>query len=223
MCGAVLRRDDETGPGSPVPGAEGPPVHGAEDALRRLLRGELRGHLWNKLFRRELVEAARAGGGPFPPTRAFSDLGGVLGLLTRAEVVTLVDEALYTYVVHRGSILNSRASRPRDLLDVLGCAEAAVARFPPSPGMADDLLRFRYSWVLVPLLNDLLRRGSTDADALAVRREALGQVRLRDVVRLVRLGDRRTAAALPLRWAPGPYALAYRLFRRLKWGSVGYW
>lgn len=188
-------------------------------ALRSLLAGALQGHLWNKLFRRDLLLAT-----PFPGTRAFSDLGAMGHLLARARSVAVVDETLYTYVIRPGSILNSRESRARDLLDVRDLVRAAVAELPDPAAVADDLRRFEYAMVYVAALNDSIRRGRPDAAAKAVRREIRDAMTAGELLALARQGSWRLAAAAgAVRYAFPAYAAAYRLFRRLKWGSVGYW
>jgi glycosyltransferase involved in cell wall biosynthesis len=218
ICGALATRIDRGGR-TTIPGGHGPAVRNAQDALGQLLRGEIQGHLWNKLFRRSLALKV-----PFPQTRAFSDLGAMGHLLARAERIVRVDEALYTYVIRPGSILNSKASRPRDLLDCRDLMRRAVAEVDASEALAVDLRRFEFAMVYVATLNDLIRRSAHDAEANAVRAAVVAAMSGAEIMALARSGHVRLASvAAALRYALPVYTQAYRLFRRLKWGSVGYW
>jgi glycosyltransferase involved in cell wall biosynthesis len=202
-----------------LPGSIGAPVSGPADGLRRLLRGEIQGHLWNKLFRRSLFEGVR-----FPGTWAYSDMGAMGWLLARARSIELLDEPLYTYVIRPGSILNSRKVRLRDLLDIRTEVAGAKATLPATPEFDRDFTIFAYTMVYLPTLHSIIRHGADDDEARAVKRETFQAVHLADAATLVKGGALRPAlATYAARWAFPVYAAAYRLFRRLKWGSVGYW
>ncbi len=218
LCQALVTRAES--PSKPtILGKAGPDVENQVDAVGQLLRSEIQGHLWNKLFRRQLVKQV-----PFPPTRAFSDLGAMGHLLARAGHIARVDEALYTYVIRPGSILNSRQSRPRDLLDCRDLVRQAVAELGAEEQLASDLRRFEFSLVYLATLNDLIRRSARNGEAAAVRAEVIESMKVREMWALARSGHVRLAVeAAAARFASPVYALAYRVFRRLKWGSVGYW
>lgn len=228
ICGARRTRLEGTqgaagAEGASIPGAQGPAVTGPEDAVRRLLRGQIQGHLWNKLFRRSLFDEVQ-----FPLTRAHSDLGAMADLLARAQNVALLDEQLYTYVIRPGSVLNSKDFRATDLLDCRRRVRAAVtglaSMLPSSSGLSDDFVCFDYASVRLPALHEIIRRNAVDPAARAVRDEVLASIGLAELRLMVARGRWRTAlAALAVRRAFPVYALAYRLFRRLKWGSVGYY
>lgn len=218
VCGAVQRRVDSSRL-HPVRGAEGPPVSGGQEALQRLLRGEIRGHLWNKLFRRSLFEHVR-----FPPTRAFSDLGGVGPLLARAHRVALLDESLYTYIIRPGSILNTKAAPGRDLLACRDVIVAAVRSLPASPRLLTDLVRFEYAEIYVPMTNSLIRDGDDGEECRRIRGEVRAAMSLTEMASLARHGAVRLAVvSLAVKYAFPVYAAAYRRFRRVKWGSTGTW
>ena len=218
LCHALVTRAESSAKPT-ILGKSGPDVANQVDAVRQLLRSEIQGHLWNKLFRRSLVQQV-----PFPPTRAFSDLGAMGHLLARAGHITRVDEALYTYVIRPGSILNSKQSRPRDLLDCRDLVRQAVAEIGAEEQLAADLRRFEFSLVYLATLNDLIRRSARNGDAAAVRDEVIAAMNMREIWALARSGHVRLAVeAAAARFASPAYALAYRVFRRVKWGSVGYW
>ncbi len=217
VCGARRVRADGHDAGL-IAGADGPPVRGPDDAIGRLLRGDIEGHLWNKLFSRSLFNGVE-----FPPSFAFSDLGAMGTLLASARSVALLNESLYTYVLRPGSILNSKDAGPRDLLVCRERMWSAVEELPDSPGLIDDKLRFEYAAVYLPTLHGLIRRDAHDAEALAVRDEIRASITIAAVVKLARLGRvQHAVAALGLKYAFRPYAWAYQAFRRAKWGPVVY-
>lgn len=184
------------------------------EALRRVLTGRLQGHLWNKLVRRSVL-----GHDPFPATRAHSDLGGVLGILARADGVAMVPETLYSYRIRAGSILNSRAYRWDDLTDCRGIAMSAAKRV----GIADSdpaLRIFTCTQVVLPIVHESIRRrGVVPQDDLRAVRERIRHLaHLGDVVLLIKAGYGAAATRLLciLTW-PGAYAFAYMRYRRRRW------
>jgi hypothetical protein len=87
-----------------------------------------------------------------------------------------------------------------------------------------DLRRFEFGMVYVPILNDMIRRSEKGEESRAIRAEVRKAMTGAELRALVRDGHRRLAlAAWGARSAYPLYGQAYRLFRRLKWGSVGYW
>ena len=100
---------------------DGPPVPGSE-AFRLLLSGRITGHLWNKLFRRELLLQT-----PFTPARVQSDLALVAQALAGAAQVSFLPVHVYDYRVRSGSIITSRPSRAESLELLAG----AVVRARP--------------------------------------------------------------------------------------------
>lgn len=224
VCEATTRRSGQSTLHplhAPLPATLSDPV----DGFAHLLRGQIQGHLWNKLFRRDLFEGLR-----FPTTRAHSDLAAVAALLARSRRTELLDESLYTYVLHEGSVLNSRESRPEDLLDVRDHVRAEVATLTAAlePARAralrEDLLLFEYRFVYLALLHDAIRRDGTHlrprgGAATTARRSITAP----DVLRLVRGGHLSVAApAAAARLVHPLYAAAYSVYRRRKWGTVGF-
>lgn len=206
---------------APLHGPLADPVEG----FGRLLRGQIQGHLWNKLFRRELFDGLR-----FPTTRAHSDLAAVAALLARSRRTELLEEALYTYVLHEGSILNSRESRPEDLLDVRDHVRAEVETLVPTlaPARAralrEDLLLFEYRFVYLALVHDAIRRDGTHlTPGGAAAQAAHRAITAPDVLRLARRGHLSVAGpAAAARLLHPLYAAAYTVYRRRKWGTVGF-
>lgn len=188
------------------------------EALQRLLTGAIQGHLWNKLFARRLFDRAI-----FPPTRAHSDLGGMFSLLARARTVALLPESHYSYYVHEGSILNQREYRWRDLWDCLDLAEGAVASEPAAAGLKDALTVFTYRNVIVPSINESVRRESSAApkDVTAFRKKAQHRVRFEELIWLLSHGhaDAGVRAAL-IKFAFPIYRWVYRRHRARTWAAI---
>lgn len=114
----------------PAPGIEG--TEPGERALRRLLRGEITGHLWNKLFRRRVLEGIE-----FVPAKVQSDLPIVAGALAGAATVAALDRTVYTYRVRSGSVITSVARRAESLALIEGAVERAVRAHPGVAGSAE--------------------------------------------------------------------------------------
>ncbi|PJJ55557.1 glycosyltransferase family 2 protein [Compostimonas suwonensis] len=215
VCNAQKVLDDGT-PLEAIVDAPGDTTITGAESLGRLLRGEIQGHLWNKLFRRSLFTDA-----VFPATRAHSDLGGMFSLLTRARRVSLLNASLYTYKIHAGSILNQRQYRWEDLEDCLALAEKSVGSTDAS--LKADLRRFRYRNVVIPLQNESIRReGWGDAAEIdRVRRRNRRRVSVSDVAQLSTHGEAAVAArAALIAWAPSVYRLIYRRHRQRRWSGV---
>lgn len=213
-CQADSRREDGT------PGHEEPTVLGTQDldgdeALRLLLRGQIRGHLWNKLFSRSLFDSVS-----FPTTWAHSDLGAMGDLLVRARRVTLVDDVLYTYILRPTSIIGSGSGRSRDLLAVLDRITAATHRMRERDGIDQDLSSFAYREVYLPTLHRQMRHGALDDQDLAVRDEIRRRVSWGSATDVVKRGHPVAAAAtLTASYATPVHSRVYRAFRRVRWGE----
>jgi len=179
------------------------------EAYVRLLDGRMQGHLWNKLFSRNSLV-----GDVFPPTRAHSDLGGLLRLLPSTSRIAFLPETLYVYFLNEGSILNSREYRWRDLLECLRLAESGHAARRDET--TRTLSEFKYRNVVVPIFNELARR-SLDGDPSVIgpaSRAVRSVITAREVAWLVRTGHSTLALQSSIiAVAPRTYC---RLYRRAK-------
>ena len=178
----------------------------------RVLNGSIQGHLWNKLFARAVL-----GESPFPTTRAHSDLGGVLRLTPRFDRVVLVPEALYTYEIRSGSILNSPTYRAEDLEECLAIAqETSRLLFLNSPR---EITTFKYRNVVIPTMNQQLRRSEKRrgrGDRMYISRASM-----MEVAGLVRSGQMGLAIKVGLLLAsPQMYGLIFRAYSRRRPSNV---
>lgn len=76
-----------------------------DHALLRMLRGDVHGFLWSKLFRRAVLDAT-AFGTEYPQ----EDFVGIVGAVERSARIALSPRSVYTYIERPGSL--SRGRRP---------------------------------------------------------------------------------------------------------------
>ncbi|MCI0159087.1 glycosyltransferase family 2 protein [Leifsonia shinshuensis] len=88
-----------------VDGVDESGVIDREQALLRVLGGDVQGFLWSKLFHRSVLADA-----PFGTEYPQEDFVGVIGAVERSERVVLSPNSVYTYVERPGSL--SRGRRP---------------------------------------------------------------------------------------------------------------
>ena len=216
LCNAAKRvlgsEDDEL-----IRDAQGVAPISAVGFLQMILVGHVQGHLWNKLFRRTVL-----GDGPFPPTRAHSDLGGILRVVPRLSRIASVDKTLYTYLVRQGSILNSRSYRWEDLTDCRDLARSAVTALNMSAN--DKTLRiFSCTHVILPLLNESIRRGALigRSKQREVWQTCKDLYTWRDLNTLAKAGHAGASLKLAVFRLHSPtYAFAYRWYRRRRWAGL---
>jgi glycosyltransferase involved in cell wall biosynthesis len=217
ICNA-LRVDESTGARRLLADAPMARITSGPQVTRALLRGQVQGHLWNKLLRRELFAGIQ-----FPPTRAHEDLGGLLQLSARARTVAFTPEVLYEYQLRAGSVLHSSAYRWMDLPDVLDIAERVVISMPDNIVGNRDLSLFAARCVWLPLAHEAIRRRSTaeDGEAAAAWAEAKVGLQWRQLAELVR--ERQLGLAIRgavMKVCPRVYAALYAAYRDRRWPGL---
>lgn len=170
----------------PLPSPGGASVGGRE-AFGMLLRGEITGHLWNKLFRREVM--ARAS---FAPARVQSDLVMVADALSHAGEVAFIPDTVYEYRLRAGSIITSTSKRAESL-HIIDEAVAADAR---RLGLADsdDHRYFRARYIQLSGIKDALFASYDDTERRRHLRHRRSSLSLGDVVLFARRRDARRFA-----------------------------
>src|SRR5690606_23577975 len=78
-------------------------VAGRDHAIQLLLSGAIKGYLWNKIFRRDLLPHD-----PFPAISTQEDLVAVAHFLPRVRKIVLLPDRLYHHVRRDGSLTNTR-------------------------------------------------------------------------------------------------------------------
>lgn len=145
-------------PAPPLP----EPVSGRQ-AFRLLLEGGITGHLWNKLFRREL-----ALGIDFPPARVHSDLAMVAQLLAAAQRVTSIPDVLYSYLVRSGSIVRSGSRRAESLVIVEDVVARAARALDPRILHSPEYRYFQLRYIVLSGLKDALSSGYSPGERKAL-------------------------------------------------------
>jgi len=154
----------------------------AAAAFRLLLDGDITGHLWNKLFRRDLAREIE-----FTPARVHSDLAMVAQLIAAADRVAAINDTLYSYVVRDGSVIRSGSRRAESLLLVEQAVTAAAITLDTRIIGSNSYGYFRLRYVLLSGLKDALS-GPYDPEE---RDEIVAELRSRLTWRLVLLAARR--------------------------------
>ncbi|MFP5434147.1 MAG: glycosyltransferase family 2 protein, partial [Alphaproteobacteria bacterium] len=199
-------------------GSQNGETQNGPQAVDAILRGKLTGHLWNKIYRREIFEE-RA----IPDLGTREDLAASISVLSGAKEVVAVKSILYRYEIRAGSLMNSRNFNYEDLFQLDDLVEDLVGGDENpywSPESVDD---FRYREVLFPIANELLRRQPL--------RSAINSrefKRIQAEVRRTRTFGRHSLPShyrsLKLRlftlsngWI---YGLIYKAYRRMKWKAL---
>ncbi|MFB9375715.1 glycosyltransferase family 2 protein [Kineococcus gynurae] len=203
----VLARAQLTPP-SGVPRLLSSPSTGTLDnreALRALLRGEVTGHLWNKLVRRDLLLGLE-----FPLARVQSDLALMARILGAATTVACIETVVYHHGKRPGSIITSRHRRVQSLQIV----EDVVLEVARRNGFGEDdvdAAYFRLRYVALSGLKDALSGAYDDEASRVLVRAVRARIGTRELALLTRRRDKRVFLAL-LAHAPRPLQL--RLLRR---------
>ena len=99
-----------------------------KEAIRRMIGNMGYSHdLWNKLFRRELWNGIR-----FQPGKIYEDLDTTYKVISKADKIAYINENLYLYRVHPGSIMRSPITGKNiELLDISDRTTNALIQIYP--------------------------------------------------------------------------------------------
>ncbi|MBO0594579.1 glycosyltransferase family 2 protein [Nesterenkonia sp. E16_7] len=147
------------------------------DAVDLLLRGVIRGYLWNKLFRRDVL-----GVDPFPDIRMQEDLSAVASVLPRCRTVVLLPDRLYHHVKRPGSVSSSSGGGLDHLEVALLHVEAAVESLPSEKRSRCSLDHYRVAFYQLGRVGTALRLGGPEI-ASDVIREFKAEVTLVKIAR----------------------------------------
>ena len=99
-------------------------VYGIHEALSALLSEEINNNVWNKLFRRKVVQNVADEGSVFPEGKNYEDITVMHRIVAEARSVDAVEKPLYHYRMRPDSI--SQTYTARNLLDY---ADAYLTRY----------------------------------------------------------------------------------------------
>ncbi|MDY0910382.1 glycosyltransferase family 2 protein [Microbacterium sp. CFBP9034] len=171
-------------------------------AFRMLLTGELTGHLWNKLFRRDLLDRIE-----FTPIRQHSDQAMVAQALSRATTVAYLPKEVYTYRLRTGSIIRSGARRADSLRTLGTVVGRCMAAIDATALRSTEYLYYRARYGALARLKDATSGAYLARDAEALVREVRGDMSIAQWWALVRRRDATRIALYTLGWAsPNAYA-----------------
>lgn len=177
----------------------------AEQAFRAFLRGDLTGHLWNKLFRRERALDIR-----YTRARVHSDQAMVAQLIaSAARGVSVIPDVVYSYLLREGSIIRSGSRRAESLVLVGDTVRDAAAGLDPAILGSTDYEYYVQRFIVLSALRDATSQSYDDAAARELARGIRRRISLRGLRAVALKRDPKRLALLGAgRFAPPLYRLA---------------
>nr|WP_256842677.1 glycosyltransferase [Ornithinimicrobium cryptoxanthini] len=172
---------------------------------RALLDGRLEGHLWNKLFRRDVLPAD-----VFPLVPTLSDLLGTAPVLAAADRIEHLGQVLYEHRIRPGSLT---ASGDRDLTVLLEAGAAVPAAVTAYLRVGDDaerlatLFRHRSAYLTAVTALRLPQEGAQQEQWLRRSRQLLT---LAEAARLLPTAPTTAARSMSLLLLGGAFGPVYR-------------
>lgn len=194
----------ETSGSTPVGSLRGPLALSGRGAFTALLVGELTGHLWNKLFRRELFA-----GIDFTRIRQHSDQAQVAQLLAAADEVVVIPDVVYEYHLRSGSIIRSGAKRADSLAALAAVIERTARDLDPRILESQDYAYYQARFWLLSRFKDATSGAHSAEDESRLWQAARGEAGLRHLAALARRRDAKRFALFGLAYAaPALYRVA---------------
>ena len=178
-----------------VDGVDESDVIDRETALLLMLRGDIHGFLWSKLFHRSVL-----GDAPFGTAYPQEDFVGVIGAIERSERIALSPYSVYTYVERPGSL--SRGRRP-DFTRYAAARDVAVAAAGRAGIDPRLVASFRLWFYAIAVAFVPIRRRAPRTDVREGIRLARAELRRLDLAECAAI-DRRAALHGRIILAAGP-------------------
>ena len=179
---------------------------GAE-AFAALLSGEVKGHLWNKLFSKDLFI-----GLDYTSARVHSDLAMVGQLLAAAHRVSVVDEILYSYEIRSGSIITSSKARTDSLNIVENALEKSLSSLDEGRKMASLFTYFQHRFFILSALKDSQSDAYDQETSTRLFRSARRRITWEGLFEMARRKDwKRGLALLATKISPAGFKLSSRI------------
>ncbi len=173
---------------------------------RAVLQGTVRGHLWNKLFRRSALRPVEV-----PLLERHEDLVLLAAALPRIRRAVLLPDVLYEYIEHSAPRPAAGPARAADLEVAAAVVETSLGR----TASAQEIAAFRLWFLAVPVIASTVHEKWSGDDARAWRRRmrpALTWSAIRVVARRQPAVARHAAV---IRVTGPAYPAVYRVARRL--------
>jgi len=205
VAGAVFSY--ASGARRPLVPPSGPPASGRE-ALELLFTGRITGHLWNKLFRRDLMAKAS-----FAPARLQSDLVMTADALSFAGRVVFRADQVYEYRIRGGSLITTPTQRRESLAIIENAVRADAERTGLASSDAYRCFVLRY--IVLSGLKDAVLAPYDPAERARLIAAARARITRRELALLVRMRDpQRLALALTGRFSLPVYRRLLRIADR---------
>lgn len=197
-------------------GSNRPQMIGRAEAFDCLLSGRIKGYLWTKLFRREILATS----GAFPDITTQEDLVGVARALARAEKVALIPDVLYHHVIRDGSLSNSRNPPLANLTTARNAVHEIARSIPSTPRRHQYLEYFDYAFWRIARASTAVRLSDIDVAHKEVAAAQKG-ITLAGAIRVSRVSPHVGAKAAALKLTGARYILlrnaAVSLRRLWRW------
>jgi glycosyltransferase involved in cell wall biosynthesis len=212
---ARARRVERNGRTAVMEGVDQTTVVEHAGLARLVLEGTLRGYLWNKLFRRDLLDTTDR-----PALTSQDDHLVVLSALERTRRVTLIPDVLYTYHDTPGSISDSAMLQLDNVAVTWDATVAWADRVGPSPAPQDLVDFFTVWYLLVPVLTTPVHQGWPADRVRSVRRRFAPQLTWAMVRTTCRRDRRRGLHAAGLKMLGPAFGPVYRVIGRMVGFSI---
>lgn len=156
----------------------------AVTAYRRFLRGDISGHLWNKLFRRETLLGIE-----FTRSRQHSDQAMVAQAIAASRIVAEAAIPVYRYLLRSGSIIRSGSKRADSLRTVSAVVRSSAARLDPALLNQDDFLYYSARFDILSRMKDATSGAYAEDEARGLVREVRSAISLKILLSLARRRD----------------------------------
>jgi glycosyltransferase involved in cell wall biosynthesis len=206
ICGAVRVTGRGQRRGKQLDGSQEGTFAGRE-AVRMLLTGGIRGYLWNKMFRRQLLEQF-----PFPLQSSQSDFATVSEIVFSGATFVVSPEVLYWHVERAGSITNSRIDSFENMASCTAKVEQRVQDRADSQELSGELAYFKQWFYRSSVVNTTLRLGTESAELAEYAGTLRRSASLRDIAAVRRYSSREAAIAALMKYSGPLYPLVYRTY-----------
>jgi glycosyltransferase involved in cell wall biosynthesis len=174
--------------------------------LELMLRGGIRGYLWNKLIERSLLLDH-----PFPDRRAQEDFAVIAEIVTAGSVVAVSDRVLYRHVERAGSLTNSRIEDFRDLQETFANVAMAVRDRDDATILTPALIFFEQWYLISSAVNTGVRLGLSP-EAKRSLHHIRRRISWRRIMVVGRFSRREALIAALIKVLGPAYPLVYRLY-----------
>lgn len=182
-------------------------TYAGESLIRQVLVGGVRGYLWNKLIRRQLLVD-----NPFPPRSAQEDFAVIAELAFGSATLACSDETMYWHVERLGSITNSRIDSFTDLEQTYRRVVHQVDQSTYQDLLAAELAYFSQWHFRSSVVNTSVRLGVKDNDVQRYVNEVRRSITWLDVRLTWRFSTREGIIAALMKTTGPLYSSIYKVY-----------